>query len=118
MEDGCHSTLVRGPCIFKTKWHYSIIEISNWGPEVCFLYILRCHSYLIVPIISIKENMELPAAESTRRSILGKGNSSLGHALLNCKIHTAPYLTILLLYRNYIRKPSGMLDRPDKPYCQ
>ena len=53
VKDGCHGSLVRGPCIFKAKGHHSVIKISNRNLECCFLYISGSHPNLVVPTISI-----------------------------------------------------------------
>lgn len=86
MEDGCHGTLICGPCILKAEWHYGIVKVSDRGPECCFLCVLGCHTDLIVSIVPIlKENMKFPIAESMRRSMLGKANSSFGHTLFKLR---------------------------------
>ena len=53
MEDSCHGSLVRDPCIFKAKGHHNVIKVFKWSLEYCLLYIFSTHADLVVPTIPI-----------------------------------------------------------------
>ena len=89
IEDSRHGSLVCGPFIFKAKRHHSVIKVSDWGPKYCLSASLVAILIWLYPLYpSINENMEFPTVESTRRSMLGKGNSSFRHALFRLRKST------------------------------
>ena len=55
VEYGRHGMLVSYARVLQLERHHSIVEISYGSPESSFLYILWCHSNLIVSAESILE---------------------------------------------------------------
>ena len=76
-------------CFFFFLIYLFIIFFSS-------LVAIQIWLYLLYP--SMKENTEFPATKSIKRSMLGKGNSSFGHALSKLRMTTQHLIYLFFFF--------------------
>lgn len=82
MKNSNHVSLVSDTSIFETERHDSIIKVAHRSSESSLFRVKRVHLDLIRATETVhKGNRLVSAVASTIVYMLGKGDSSLGHAL-------------------------------------
>jgi len=82
MKNCIHSSMICYPCVLQSEGHDSIAIHPQWRPERCMLFIVGyILIWLYLEIPSIKDIRSNPHVLSIMTSVIGRENSSLGHAL-------------------------------------
>ena len=55
LKHSCHHSLICGPCIFQTEWHYFVMVVPDRGNKSSILLIVQGQRYLMIALEGIQE---------------------------------------------------------------
>ena len=110
--------LISCPSILEAKWHYHVTIDSLFDSESGFGHIFRSHLDLVIFRKTIHEGHQSTSYRVIYQDInVGEKEVILKACLIQVsKIHTHPYLSILLRYGHDIVYPLGLVYGFDEPY--